>query len=126
MVDDSESVREFIRRVLAVASPDLPVAFAGTVGEALIVAAQCERVHVLVTDINLTGGRLDGSPTGIDLANDLCGRDPRLRVIFISGYPEDEHRVTPYNVQYLSKPFSAQNLRRMVLDACAAALADLE
>jgi DNA-binding response OmpR family regulator len=68
-------------------------------------------VRLLVTDVVLPG------QNGRDLANDLRSISPRLRIIFISGYPENV--VTRNGIQedgmfYLPKPFSLQSLTRKV------------
>jgi DNA-binding response OmpR family regulator len=68
-------------------------------------------VRLLLTDVVLPG------QNGRDLANDLRAICPNLRIIFISGYPENV--VTRYGIQedgmfYLPKPFSLQSLTRKV------------
>ena len=68
-------------------------------------------VRLLLTDVVLPG------QNGRDLANDLRSVSPDLRVIFISGYPENV--VTRQGIQengmfYLPKPFSLQSLTRKV------------
>jgi two-component system cell cycle sensor histidine kinase/response regulator CckA len=68
-------------------------------------------VRLLLTDVVLPG------QNGRDLANDLRSVCPDLRVIFISGYPENV--VTRQGIQedgmfYLPKPFSLQSLTRKV------------
>jgi len=68
-------------------------------------------VRLLLTDVVLPG------QNGRDLANDLRSVCPYLRVIFISGYPENV--VTRQGIQedgmfYLPKPFSLQSLTRKV------------
>ena len=68
-------------------------------------------VRLLLTDVVLPGRN------GRDLANDLRAICPELRIIFISGYPENV--VTRSGIQgdgmaYLPKPFSMQSLTRKV------------
>ncbi len=68
-------------------------------------------VRLLLTDVVLPGRN------GCDLANDLRAICPELRIVFISGYPENV--VTRKGIQgdgmaYLSKPFSMQSLTRKV------------
>lgn len=68
-------------------------------------------VRLLLTDVVLPG------QNGRDLAIDLRSVCPTLRIIFISGYPENA--VTRQGIQedgmfYLPKPFSLQSLTRKV------------
>lgn len=68
-------------------------------------------VRLLLTDVVLPG------QNGRDLANDLRALCPKLRILFISGYPENV--VTKNGIQedgmfYLPKPFSLRSLTRKV------------
>jgi CheY-like chemotaxis protein len=68
-------------------------------------------VRLLLTDVVLPG------QNGRDLATELRSVCPKLRIIFISGYPENV--VTRDGIQedgmfYLPKPFSLQSLTRKV------------
>jgi two-component system, cell cycle sensor histidine kinase and response regulator CckA len=68
-------------------------------------------VRLLLTDVVLPG------QNGRDLANDLRSKCPELRIIFISGYPENavtEHGIREGGMFYLPKPFSLQSLTRKV------------
>jgi DNA-binding response OmpR family regulator len=68
-------------------------------------------VRLLLTDVVLPG------QNGRDLANDLRSMSPTLRIIFISGYPENavtEHGIKDDGMLYLPKPFSLQSLTRKV------------
>jgi len=64
-------------------------------------------VRLLLTDVVLPG------QNGRDLANDLRAVCPKLRILFMSGYPENV--VTRNGIQedgmfYLTKPFSLQSI----------------
>ncbi len=68
-------------------------------------------VKLLLTDVVLPG------QNGRDLANELRSVCPELKIIFISGYPENA--VTRNGIQedgmfYLPKPYSLQSLTRKV------------
>jgi DNA-binding response OmpR family regulator len=68
-------------------------------------------VRLLLTDVVLPG------QNGRDLANDLRSIRPDLRIIFISGYPENvvtRHGIQEDGMFYLPKPFSLQSLTRRV------------
>jgi two-component system cell cycle sensor histidine kinase/response regulator CckA len=68
-------------------------------------------VKLLLTDVVLPG------QNGRDLANDLRSTCPDLRIIFISGYPENavtRHGIREDGMFYLPKPYSLQSLTRKV------------
>jgi two-component system cell cycle sensor histidine kinase/response regulator CckA len=68
-------------------------------------------VRLLLTDVVLPG------QNGRDLAHDLRTICPKLRIIFVSGYPENavtEHGIEQDGMFYLPKPFSLQSLTRKV------------
>jgi len=68
-------------------------------------------VRLLLTDVVLPG------QNGRDLANELRSISPDLRIIFISGYPENvvtRHGIHDDGMAYLPKPFSLQSLTRKV------------
>lgn len=54
---------------------------------------------------------------GRELADRLRENHPRMRVLFMSGYPADilsERGVVPGNVQFLQKPFDIATLARKI------------
>jgi DNA-binding response OmpR family regulator len=68
-------------------------------------------VRLLLTDVVLPG------QNGRDLANELRSVCPELKIIFISGYPENvvtRHGIQEDGMFYLPKPFSLQSLTRKV------------
>jgi DNA-binding response OmpR family regulator len=68
-------------------------------------------VRLLLTDVVLPG------QNGRDLANDLRCICPSLRIIFISGYPENvvtRRGIHEEGMFYLAKPFSLQSLTQKV------------
>jgi two-component system, cell cycle sensor histidine kinase and response regulator CckA len=70
-------------------------------------------VRLLLTDVVLPG------QNGRDLANDLRSICPKLRIIFISGYPENvvtRHGIQEDGMFYLPKPFSLHSLTRKVME----------
>ena len=57
---------------------------------------------------------------GRQLADQLSGRDPLLRVIYMSGYTDDaviRHGVVESSTRFLHKPFSSNALLCKVRDA---------
>ena len=71
-------------------------------------------VELLLTDVVLPG------QNGRDLANQLRSISPELRIVFISGYPENavtRSGIGEAEMSYLPKPFSSQSLTRKVKQA---------
>jgi two-component system cell cycle sensor histidine kinase/response regulator CckA len=68
-------------------------------------------VRLLLTDVVLPG------QNGRDLATELRCGCPTLKIIFISGYPENvvtRHGIQEDGMFYLPKPFSVQSLTRKI------------
>jgi CheY-like chemotaxis protein len=74
-----------------------------------------DRIELLLTDVIMPG------TGGLKLAEDLARRKPDLRIVYMSGYPDDHLNGT--EATFLSKPFNPAGLARTVrraLDArCA-------
>jgi CheY-like chemotaxis protein len=71
-------------------------------------------VDVLIADVVLPG------ENGRELARDLAQFDPELKVLLISGYPENlkrEDGATKNQVFCLAKPFSSESLVRKIWQA---------
>ena len=115
LVEDEPAVRSLLR--LALESRGFAVVAVGTAEAALHVAETSGvRIDALVTDIVLPG------LNGRELAEHLWGVTPSLRVLFLSGYTDDEeirgHASHPF-AAFLQKPFGADDLTaavREVLD----------
>ena len=120
LVEDEDNIREPAVEILE--SRGYRVLAAHDATQALAVAEEhAGPIHILVTDVVMPG--LSGS----QLAGQLTRRLPGLRVLYISGYPEDSishHGVLNPEQHFLQKPFPpGQFLERVreVLDARAAA-----
>jgi two-component system, cell cycle sensor histidine kinase and response regulator CckA len=118
VVEDESLVRTLARKALEQAGYRVLLAAGGE--EALEVAERHEgTIDLLMTDVVLPG------LSGMDLARRLVQRHPGLRVLFTSGYPdEDVAREGVFNggMAYLKKPFTPSTLTgkiREVLDARA-------
>jgi two-component system, cell cycle sensor histidine kinase and response regulator CckA len=111
-VEDEAFVRDVTREVLS--SAGYTVLAAKNASEALSAyALHCEQVNLLLTDMILPG------ETGRTLAKKLRGRNPRLRVLFVSGYTEQLAVSREDEMEFLAKPFSTTALLtkvRQVLD----------
>ncbi|MDB5310155.1 MAG: Blue-light-activated protein [Gemmataceae bacterium] len=116
VVEDEPAVRALTRHVLRQAGYAVLEAADGDT--ALRVAAgHAGPIHLLVTDVVMPGFG------GREVAEQLAGRHPGMRVLFVSGYTDDavvRHGVLYDRVNFLQKPFTpialAQKVRE-VLDA---------
>ncbi len=110
LVEDESFLREVTCEILE--SAGYRVLKAGTAAEAISTFDEYKTiVRLLLTDVVLTG------QNGRDLATNLRCVCPKLRIIFVSGYPENV--VTRQGLQedgmfYSPKPFSSQSLTRKV------------
>ncbi len=115
LVEDEDGVRELAREVLQ--GHGYTVIEARDGESALrIVEDRRERLHLLLTDVVMPkmGGR--------ELARRLISRHPDVKVLYMSGYPDDalgEHGVLEPGAVLLQKPFTPQGMAdkvRQVLD----------
>jgi PAS domain S-box-containing protein len=118
LVEDEEAVRTISRRMLLGLGYNVLEARDGM--HALEVAAACaETIHLLVTDVVMP--RMNGRA----LADQLHLRRPNLKVLYVSGYTNDEIlRRSPAEadarLRLLQKPFTTQGLGTAVRDALSA------
>jgi CheY-like chemotaxis protein len=103
VVEDEWVVRMQIGDILLDAGWDVQEFAAGEL--ALDYLETCERVHLLVCDI-----RLSGQVTGWQVAQAYRGRYPEMRVIYCSGNEPDEHQRVSDSV-FLPKPCNMEHLR---------------
>jgi CheY-like chemotaxis protein len=106
VVEDEAPVRRVLRRMLEAAGYRVLVAADGE--EALRTASQSQTpVDLVITDLVMP--RLGGG----ELVDRLRERDPALRVLFVSGYPDrgiDELGVGRPGTRFLPKPFATAEL----------------
>ena len=106
VVEDQPEVRDFACGVLRTLG--YRVLDAGGGAEAIRVAeAATEPIHLLLTDVIMPG------MTGRDVAERLQSRDPRMKVLYMSGYSNDvvlDRGVLQAGVGYMAKPFSPDEL----------------
>lgn len=106
VVDDHEVVRRGTRQVLAEGFPGAAFGEAATAPEALALLA-AERWDLLVLDINLPGR------SGLEVLEDVRRLWPRLPVLVLSAYPEEEFAVRCLRLGasgYLTKSSAADEL----------------
>lgn len=116
LVEDQEDVRALARDVLEMSGYAVIEAAGGV--EALRICEQHHApLHLLLTDVVMP------QMNGRELAERLLMLRPRLRVLYMSGYPDDEvlrRGVSGASIQFLRKPFTPDELAeklREVLDA---------
>jgi nitrogen-specific signal transduction histidine kinase/CheY-like chemotaxis protein len=105
LVEDEQAVRELVRIILERAGHR--VFEAATPEEALEQFNVIESVDLLLTDVVMP------AMSGFDLFHVLVGRQPSLRVLFISGYTDYatfEPTIADKGAAFLEKPFSAEAL----------------
>jgi two-component system cell cycle sensor histidine kinase/response regulator CckA len=118
VAEDEDGVRELLRKVLTEFGYTVLTARHGR--DALLVAGdRSGAIDLLVTDVVMP------EMSGRELAETLRGRQPDLKVLYISGYTDDEvvqRGVSGREVAFLRKPFAFEELVRRVrgvLDAAA-------
>jgi len=108
LVDDEQSVRAIVLKILRRAGYNVLEAENGD--SALRIAeAHTERIDLLVTDMFMPGLR------GPEVAARLAQTRPGLRVLFMSGYADQDARTgVPAGANFLNKPFSGADLAKTV------------
>jgi two-component system cell cycle sensor histidine kinase/response regulator CckA len=106
LVEDDDSVRLVTRRMLEFRGMlVLPVADPATALQ--LSEKHADRLDVLVTDVHMPG--MDGP----ELVDQIRVGRPGLRVVYMSGYPEDEvfgSRAPDHRAVFLQKPFTPAQL----------------
>jgi two-component system cell cycle sensor histidine kinase/response regulator CckA len=113
LVEDDPAVRDLARAVLE--AKGYLVLAAADGAEALALAARhAGPVDVLLTDVVMPG------LSGREVAERLSAARPALRVVYMSGYPDDiigQRGVIEPHVRFLQKPFTASTLLARVREA---------
>ena len=107
--DDDAMVRDLFERVLAAGGHRVFIAQDGQ--EALAWAETSGPFDVLVTDVHMPG--IDG----ITLAKALTAKQPGLKILLMSGFPEQLHRGKAEisgHVETLAKPCSIDDIRAKI------------
>jgi PAS domain S-box-containing protein len=116
VVEDDESVCEFVSFVLRAAGYSILTARDGE-DAVRVAAAHPGTIELLLTDIVMP------HRNGRSLANELRVANPRLRVMYMSGYPGDtiqRYESIPPEDSFLQKPFTREVLSEKVAEALLA------
>jgi len=115
LVEDDRAVRKVTSMVLRKSGYE--VLSADSAAEALKLAREFDRtIHLLLTDVVMPGG------SGPELAGLLLKSRPETRVLYTSGYTDDDivhHGLIDADVQFIGKPFKPRELAaklREILD----------
>jgi PAS domain S-box len=110
LVEDEDSVRDLAQRILQ--SRGYKVLAAQHGGDALQIASVADQqIDLVVTDVVMPG------MSGRELVDMLLARTPGVRVLYMSGYTDDDivrRGLLTSNVSFLQKPFTAKSLGRRV------------
>ncbi|MGH9657000.1 MAG: PAS domain S-box protein [Bryobacteraceae bacterium] len=121
VVEDEAGLRSLVRELLEPLG--YSVLTAGTRLEAFEATGSHEGfIHLLLTDVVMPDG------SGRDLAEKLYGLRPHMRVLYMSGYPDEtivRHGVLAKGVAFLQKPFTQETLAAKVREILDAPLRDL-
>jgi two-component system, cell cycle sensor histidine kinase and response regulator CckA len=109
-VEDEDGVRELVRQILVEHGHAVLTARHGR--DALLIAERYERpIDLLVTDVVMP------QMSGAELVDRMRAVRPDLKVLYISGYTDDEllrRGVKGQDVRFLHKPFTSETLMRHV------------
>ena len=108
LVDDEQSVRSIVLKILRRANYNVLEA---ENGEAALRIAESHpgTIDLVITDMFMPGLR------GLEVAQKLAQTRPDLRVLFMSGYADQDLRTgVPAGANFLNKPFSGADLAKKV------------
>lgn len=109
-VEDNNAVANATTRMLARAGYDVTRAADGQAGLDALAGAVLP-YELVITDVVMPG------MSGADLAREISLRYPMMKVLFISGYPDDDELVrdvAEHQLPFLAKPFSTAELLKTV------------
>ena len=112
VVEDDRAVRYLVRTILTRAGYDVLEASSAEAASAWL-AEHAAGLRLLISDVVLPGGN------GTALYKQATEANPDLRVLYMSGYSEDEvqqEQLVDREAPFIQKPFSGDELARKVRD----------
>ena len=112
LVEDDEPVREIAVKLLA--SLGYKVLHAESGSAALMLLAKHGEIDLLFTDMVMPGGM-----TGAELARLALGQDPKLKILYTSGYIDltsFDNGLLKQSIDVLNKPYRKEELAQSVRD----------
>lgn len=110
LVDDEQSVRAIVMKILQRANYKVLEAESGAAA-LKISDSHPEKIDLLISDMFMPGLR------GPEVALALAPKRPGLRVLFMSGYADQDSRSgVPQGANFLNKPFSGKELAAKVAE----------
>jgi DNA-binding NtrC family response regulator len=113
LIDDDQSVRSIVKRILQRASYKILEAESGEAAVKLV-ESHIGTIDLVVTDLHMPG------LNGPEVVKMLATVRPGLKVLFMSGYAEHDvvaRTGVPGGANFLHKPFSGQELTAAVTKA---------
>ena len=110
VVEDEEIVRELVCTVLSDSGYDVLCAPNGTEGLRMSETHR-GKIALMITDVVMP------QMGGLELARELSARRPETKVLYVSGYSEDDindQGILAADLEFLEKPFTPQALTRKV------------
>jgi CheY-like chemotaxis protein len=112
LAEDEEMVRNLARESLKMHG--FTVLEAANAGEALLICQQYKgRIDLLLTDVVMP------RVSGRELAEQLVGLRPDMRVLYMSGYPDQaivHHGILDEAIAFIGKPFTPDSLALKVVE----------
>ena len=110
VVEDDSDVRAFVVAALGIIGYTVLEAEDGPA--ALSLLDDRHHIDLLLTDVVMPNGM-----SGRDVANEVLKRDPRIKVLYTSGYTDNavvHHGRLDEDVELLGKPYTRETLARTV------------
>ncbi|HVO99693.1 MAG TPA: response regulator [Bryobacteraceae bacterium] len=114
LVEDEPGIRALVRKILR--RENYAVLEAGSAEEAIAMASTTGQIDLLVTDVMLP------NQSGRALAEHLLAQRPHLKVLYVSGYTDDDSvraGTIPPGSRFLQKPFTLGALVEKVKESLA-------
>ena len=110
LVEDEPNVRRVVRQQLV--ELGYPVIEAEDGAQALDMLAQIPAIAILLSDVVMPGG-VDGRQLG----KEAMASHPHIRIVLMSGFSDGVREEWARDVPVLAKPFTRQDLARVLLDS---------